>query len=85
MGHKKYMLVGDLEVPYEHPPTGLSEINFFSIDFHALSDETWCQKQITGNIIKIAILNMATMKKCRKIKNGNFRKFQPSQINKIYT
>ena len=20
MGHKKYMLVGDVEVPYEHPP-----------------------------------------------------------------
>ena len=28
MGHKKYKLVGDVEVPYEHP-TGLSEINFF--------------------------------------------------------
>ena len=29
MGHKKYMLVRNVEVPYEYPPTGLSEINFF--------------------------------------------------------
>ena len=28
MGTKKYMLVWDVEVPYEHP-TGLSEISFF--------------------------------------------------------
>ena len=26
---KKYKLVGGVKVPYEHPPTGLSEINFF--------------------------------------------------------
>ena len=43
------------------------------------------QKQITGNIVKIAIFNMAAMKKCQKTKNGNFRKFLPSQLNKIYT
>ena len=29
MSHKKYMLAGDVEVPYEQLPTGLSEINFF--------------------------------------------------------
>ena len=56
-------------------PTGLSEINLFSIDFYALSDEACCQMQNTGNIVKIAIFNMATMKKCRKMKNWNFRKF----------
>ena len=28
MGHTKYMLGGDVEVPDEYP-TGLSEINFF--------------------------------------------------------
>ena len=56
-------------------PAGLSEINLFSIDFYALSNETCCQKQNTGNIVKIAIFNMAAMKKWRKIKNGNFRKF----------
>ena len=28
MGHKKYMLVGDVEVPYEQSPSGLSQINF---------------------------------------------------------
>ena len=61
------MLVGDVEVPYE--------INVFSIDFYALSDETCCQKQNTCNIVQIAIFNIAAMKKCRKMKNGNFRKF----------
>ena len=74
MGHKKYMSVGNAEVPYEHLPQD-SLKSTFSIDFSALSDETCCQKQITGNIIKIAIFNMATMKKCGKMKNGNFRKF----------
>ena len=44
MGHKKYKLMGDVEVPYGHPP-GLSEINFFSIDFYPLSDETCCKSQ----------------------------------------
>ena len=72
MGHKQYMLVGDVEVPYQHPPTGLSEINFFFLDFYALSDETCCLKQITGNIVKIAIFNMVAMKKCRKIKKWEF-------------
>ena len=74
MGHKKYMLVGDVEVPCEHPHRTLRN-QLFSIDFHALSDETCCQKQIPGNIVLIAIFNMAAMKKCRKIENGNFRKF----------
>ena len=73
MGHKIYMLVGDVEVPYEHPPQ--DSLKSTSIDFYALSDETCCQKQITGNIVKIAIFNMAAMKKYWKIKNGNFHKF----------
>ena len=68
------MLVGDVEVPYEHLPRD-SLKSTFSIDFYDLSDETCCQNQITGNIVKIAIFNMAAMKKCRKIKNVNFRKF----------
>ena len=29
MGHKKYMLVGDVEVPYEHPPQGSLKSTFF--------------------------------------------------------
>ena len=62
------MLVGNVEVPYEYTPP-------HSIDFYALSEETCCQKQITGNIVKIAIFNMAAMNKCPKINNGNFRKF----------
>ena len=74
MGHKKYMLVQDVEVPYEHPHRTLWS-QLFAIYFYALSDETCCQKQITGNIVKIAIYNMAAMKKCRKMKNGNLRKF----------
>ena len=48
---KKYMLVGDVEVPYEHPHRSLWN-ELFSIDFYALSDETCYQKQITGNIVK---------------------------------
>ena len=71
---KKYMLVGDVEVLYEHPLRTLSN-QLFSIDFYALSDGACCQKKITGNIVKKAIFNMAALKKCRKIKNGNFRKF----------
>ena len=66
MGLKQNMLVGDVEVPYEHPNRTQQEIfpiEIFSIDFYALSDETCCQKQITGNIVKIAIFNMAAMKK----------------------
>ena len=74
MGHKKYMLVGDVEVPYEHPHRTLWN-HLFSLDFYPLSDKTCCQKQTTGNIVKITISNMAAMKKCQKIKNGNFRKF----------
>ena len=58
MGHKKYMLVGDVEVPYEHPSQD-SLKSFFSIDFYALSDETRSQKQITGNIVNIAIFSVA--------------------------
>ena len=77
MGHKKYMLVGDVEVPYEHPHMTLWN-QLFSIDFYALSDETYCQKQITDNIVKVVIFNMAAMKKCRNNKNGNFHKFLPS-------
>ena len=29
MGHKKYMLVGDVEVPYEHPPQDSLKSTFF--------------------------------------------------------
>ena len=29
MGHKKYMLVGDVEVPYEHPPQDYLKSTFF--------------------------------------------------------
>ena len=65
------MLVGDVEVPYEHPPLD-SEITFFSIDFYALFDGTFCQKQITCNIVKISIFNMAAMKKCCKLKKFEF-------------
>ena len=65
MGHKKYMSVVDVEVPYEHPHRTLWN-QPFSIDFYALSDETCCQKQITGNTVKIAIFNMAAIKKLPK-------------------
>ena len=58
MGHKKYMLVGDVDVPYEHPPQDPLK-STFSIDLYALSDEICCQKQITGNIVRIAIFYMA--------------------------
>ena len=78
------MLVGDVEVPYKHPAQD-SLKSIFSIDLYAFSDETCCQKQITDNIVKKAIFNMTAMKQCRKMKNGNFRKYQPSQINEIYT
>ena len=67
MGHKKYMSVGDVEVPYEHPPQD-SLKSTFSIDFYLLTHETCCQKQITGNTVKLAIFNMAAMKKCRKMR-----------------
>ena len=63
MGHKKYMFVRDVEGPYECPPQD-SLKSPFSVNFYALSDETCFQKQITGNIVKIAIFNVATMKKC---------------------
>ena len=72
MGHQKYMLVEDVEVAYEHPPH--DSLKSIFIDSYALSNETCCQKQITGNIVQIAIFNMAAMKKCRKMKNRNFRK-----------
>ena len=67
------MLVGDVEVSYGHPPQNSATLwtlwnQFFSIDFYALSDGTCYQKQITGNIVKISIFNMAAMKKCRKLK-----------------
>ena len=65
------MFVGDVEVAYEHPPQDSLKSTFF-IDFYALSDGTCCQKQITGNIVKIAIFNMTALKKYRKMKNGNF-------------
>ena len=84
MGHQKYMFVRNVEVPYEHPLMTLWN-QLFYIDFYALSDETSCQKPITSNIVKIAIFNMAAMKKSQKMKNGNFRKFSPSHINKIHT
>ena len=29
MGHKEYMLVGDVEVPYEHPPQDFLKSTFF--------------------------------------------------------
>ena len=29
MGHKKYMSVGDVEVPYEHPPQVSLKSTFF--------------------------------------------------------
>ena len=74
MGHKIYMLLGDVEVPYEHPPRG-SMKSTFSIDFYALSDEICCQKQITGNIVKLANFSTAAMKNCWKMTNDNFRKF----------
>ena len=72
MGHKKYMLVGDVEVPYEHPPQDSLKSYFFSVDLYALSDETCCQKQTTGNIVKIAIFSMATMKKMPKNEKWEF-------------
>ena len=71
MGHKKYMLVGDVEVPYEHPSQD-SLKSFFSIDFYALSDETYGQKQITGNKVKLAIFNMAAMKNLPKNEKWQF-------------
>ena len=38
MGHKKYMLVGDVEVPYEHPPQDSLKTTFF---YRLLSSFWW--------------------------------------------
>ena len=54
-------------------PTGFSEISIFYSFIQALSDKTYCQKQITDNMVKIDIFKMAAMKKCQKMKSGNFR------------
>ena len=37
-----------------------------------LSDETCCQKQITGNIVKMAIFNMGSLKNVQKWKKWEF-------------
>ena len=73
MGHKKYRLVGDVEWSYKGPPQDFLK-STLSIDFYALSDETCCQKQITGNIDKIAIFKMATMRKMPKNVKWEFPK-----------
>ena len=65
MGHKRYMLVGNVEGPYERP-TQDSLKSTFSIDYYALSDETCYQKQIIGSIVKITIFNMVAMKNAKK-------------------
>ena len=54
------------------PPSGLSEINFFSIDFYALSDGTCCQKQITCNIAKYPFSKWPPWKNAEKCKMGIF-------------
>ena len=71
MGHKKYKLVEDTEIPYEHPPQDSLKSTYF---YRFLSSFWWNMLQITGSIVKMTIFNMAAMKKCRKIKYGNFRK-----------
>ena len=65
------MLVGDVEVPHEHPSQD-SRKSFLSIDFYALSDETYRLKQITGNKVKLAIFNMAAMKNLPKNEKFEF-------------
>ena len=75
------MLVGGVEGPYgttpnptptppthhtHHPQDFLKST--FSIDFYALSGKICCQKQITCDIVKIAIFKMAAMKNAVKWK-----------------
>ena len=84
MGHKKYMLVGDVKYPMNIPLRTLWN-QLFSIDFYALSDETCCQKQITGNIVKIAIFNMAAMKNVEKWKMGISVNFDHHKFYRINT
>ena len=60
--------VRDVEGPRGHPPQNYAK-SIFPIDFfHALSGKTCCQKYITGDMVKIAIVKMASMKNSRKWK-----------------
>ena len=69
MGHKKYKLVGDVKVPYEHPHRTLWNQLFLLIFILFLMKHVG-QKQITGNIVKITIFNMAAMKNAEKLNMG---------------
>ena len=44
----------------------------FSVDLYALSDDICCQKQITCDIVQIAIFKMAAMKKMPKNEKWEF-------------
>ena len=72
MGHEKYML-GICRKTLWAPSTEFSKIYISYRFFHALSDKTCCQKQITGDMVKIANVKKAAMQKCWKMKNKNFR------------
>ena len=43
MGHKRYMLVGDVEVPYEHPPQDSLKSTFLYIFMLFLSQNSQFQ------------------------------------------
>ena len=67
------MLVRDVEVPYDPPPPPLDSLNqLLSVDFYALSDETYCQKQITGNIVKICHFQYGSREKMPKNEKWEF-------------
>ena len=53
-------------------PTGFSEISIFYSFIQALSDKTYCQKQITDSMVKIDIFKMAAMEKCQKNEKWEF-------------
>ena len=67
MGHKKYILVGYVEAPYEHPHRTLWNQLFFC---RFLCSFWW--NILPGIIIKITIFNMAAMKKLLKNEKWEF-------------
>ena len=73
-GSQKIMLVGDVEGPYGRLPQDFLK-STFSIDFYALPDETCCQKQIKGDIVKIAISKWRPWKNAEKWTMGIYVNF----------
>ena len=71
MGHKMYMLVGDVEVPYKHHKQQDSlKLTFF---YRFLCSFWWSMLAEANHrqYVKIDIFNMAAMKKYRK--NGKWK------------